>query len=194
MASTPVGPSWVELLSADEVSQWVSANITPKSLKENYSRPGVYRFIFDTVSDSKGGRTPYYIGEAGDVCKRLKYHFRRERKEKRDENGNVVMRPGWRLNGRILQSGGKFTLEFLQIDGGFSLGELALSQASFESPFVRKLFENWALCSPIQGLNPQPLNCGLAQQVREWRGLLRSIVKRESNNPMGAIEKMKGSA
>ncbi len=175
--------SWQELLSADEIRAWVNEQRKPSRLKTEYSCAGVYRFVFPESKDENGRHTPFYVGEAGNIHTRLSYHFRRKSAVvRRDNNGVPLLRTGWRLNGRILNSQGAFTLEFLQIEGSLDFCGIALSQGGFNSPYFRRLLENWALLCSIPGYNPRPLNVGLIQQARDLRSLIEGFRKRSQEN------------
>lgn len=192
---------WRELLSSKEICQWVVDGKKPERLRQDPSVPGVYRFVFTAIEDENGEHTPFYVGEAGNIHARLCYHFGQGPKVvRRDANGTPVFRPGWRLRGKIRISEGKFTLEYLDIEGFVDLCGVTLNKSSFESPFARRLLENWGLLCSISGASPRHLNVGPTQQARDFINLFKNLrqAKQGPRKPVGEyvdpneeIEKMR---
>ena len=139
---------WRELLSADEIRNWIIERVKPKRLIQEFSHAGVYRFIFREFNDENGHHTPCYTGEAKNIAKRIPYYFRKASPvEKRDKNGIVQMKSGWHVTGAVQNSNGELTLPYLAIEGSVSLQGVILNQHCFDNPLYRVFLENWAILS-----------------------------------------------
>ncbi|MHB1701843.1 MAG: GIY-YIG nuclease family protein [Acidobacteriaceae bacterium] len=142
--------TWVELLSSEEIKAWVVDRKLPERVRRGeLSYPGVYRFIFPEAVDGSARHTPFYVGEAGDVGKRLRSHFAHSStEEKRDLKGKVILETGWQVRGSVQNSRGNCTLQVLKFETSINVCGVILNQHSFDCPFARRLIENWAiLCS-----------------------------------------------
>jgi hypothetical protein len=111
---------WQDLLSEEEIQNWVHRQQRPKRLSKELAYAGVYRFVFPEARDGDGAHTPCYVGEAGKISKRLLDHFRLERQRL----GNHKLRAGWGLRGSIRNSGGDFKLQVLTSEGPVNFGGL----------------------------------------------------------------------
>ena len=167
---------WKELLSADEILSWFTTHKKPPSLKSRFSVPGIYRFVFPKFKDEHGSQRPCYVGESGNLARRIPYYFRTPSpKEHRDDNGELILPDGWHVRGQVQNAGGSFVLQVLRIEGALSLCGIVLNHHSFDSPFGRALLENWAILSSerIDGLHPT--NQGIAQSTKELLTLMRCV-------------------
>jgi hypothetical protein len=159
---------WAEFLSAVEIRDWCSAGKKPIRLKSQFAIPGVYRFVFPESKDEHGQHVPCYVGQSRNLAGRIPYYFRQtSQKERRDENGEIILPDGWHVRGCVLNSGGIFTLQVLTISGAISLNGVVLSQNDLDNTFARVLLENWAILSSELIDKMSPTNRGIAQSIKE---------------------------
>ena len=177
---------WRELLSSDEIRNWVSRQQVPKRVSTELGYPGVYRFIFAEARDGNSAHTPCYVGEAGQVGARLLSHFRQERQTAIELTTPEARRrrAGWFVRGSIRTSGGDFMLQVLTIDGpvnfcGLTFGPDTIPDP-FEDSFLRKMLENWAIVASEYVDHLYPLNRRGTPHV--LRDLLKVARKRSSKN------------
>jgi hypothetical protein len=173
---------WRELLSSDEIRNWVNRQQVPKRLSTELGHPGVYRFIFAEARDGNSAHTPCYVGEAGKIGMRLLHHFRQEGQtaDQLGAQGTRRLRAGWYVRGSIRNSGGDFKLQVLSVEGpvnfcGLTFGPDTIPNP-FENSFLRRMLENWAIVASeyVDGL--QPLN------RRGTPHILRDILKEARKN------------
>lgn len=169
---------WRDLLSPEEIRAWVVDGKKPVQLSSNeLAYPGVYRFIFPEQVDGSARHTPFYVGEGGNVGKRLGQHFApSSSKEKRDAKGILTLKSGWQVRGSIQNSRGECALQILSIEGSVNVGGVILSQHSFDCPFGRKLLENWAIIYSQRLDKLRQLNRGVSQSGKV---LIREIHKKQ---------------
>jgi hypothetical protein len=155
---------WRELLSQEELQNWVVRQQHPKRLSSDFAYAGVYRFIFSEARDGGSAHTPCYVGEAGNISTRLLDHFRLERDGVSEKGGlkALKLRPGWQVRGSIRNSAGDFTLQMLTIEGpvnfcGLSFGPNSIPKP-FEDSFLRRMLENWVILASEYVDHLYPLN------------------------------------
>ena len=152
---------WRELLTADEINAWINRLKVPERLKRDLSFPGVYRFIYSSFLDENGTHQSCSVGQGGNVGKRLRDHFRPDRKEwKRGKNGIPKAPSGWHVRGALERSQGKCELQILTVEGAFDLNGVTINQDSFDDPIARTLLENLGLLysEKIDNLSPTNRN------------------------------------
>jgi hypothetical protein len=114
----------------------------------NIDYPGVYRFIFHEARDGDSAHTPCYVGEAGNIGKRLLHHFRAERQTSVEVKplGSRKLRAGWPVRGSIRNSSGDFNLQVLTIEGPVNFCGLTFGPDSIPTPledsFLRRMLVN----------------------------------------------------
>jgi hypothetical protein len=176
------GLVWREVLSQEEIKLWVSDYKKPTSvIQKTLAHPGVYRFIFPEQVDGTAKHTPFYVGEAGNIGKRLCYHFGPPKK--RDEQldfSNIVLKPGWQVRGAIQNSDGDLSVQILCIEGSVEFCGLILGQSCFDSLHARRLLENWAILYSDHIEKLHPLNLGLTETGKAfWRMRQLSQTKKD---------------
>lgn len=155
---------WQELLSRDEIHNWVHHRQVPRRLLTDLASPGVYRFIFPEARDENAAHTPCYVGEAGNIGSRLRDHFRLEPSgtDERREVGRRGLRAGWQVRGSIQNAAGEFQLQVLMITGAVTMCGLTFGPNSVSNPlddsFLRKMLENWAILASEHIDHFWPLN------------------------------------
>jgi hypothetical protein len=169
--------TWRELLSSDEIRAWVADRKIPDRLRcGGLAYPGVYRFIFPEVVDSNARHTPFYVGEGGDIGKRLKGHFApSSNQEKRDSKGVLILKSGWQVRGNIQNSQGEFSLQILKLEGSINICGVMLNQHSLDSPFARRLIENWAILYSQKPDKHRQLNRGASQGAKDFFRNVRKV-------------------
>ena len=173
---------WEPLLSSEDIIEWMQSRKKPRKLwrMRGNSQPIVYRFIFSEFVDENGRHTSCYIGEGGDF-RRLSSHFSSPvNREKRSSGGQLILDKGWQVRGAVQNSGGKFLLESLHIDGSINLFGVTLNQQSLDDPFARRLLENWAILHAEYAENMHPLNRGISQSGKDLLRKLRASRKHRS--------------
>jgi hypothetical protein len=170
---------WRELLSSSEIKAWLENRKTPdRLLRGELAYPGVYRFVFQERVDGSARHTPSYVGEGGDVGRRLKGHFAPpDVKEVRDSNGVLKLKSGWQVRGSVQNSNGKFSLEILTVEGFFDLNGVMLNEHSFDCPFARKLLENWAILSSERTDKLRLLNRGVRQSNKHLISEIQAVIR-----------------
>jgi len=140
---------WPELLSSNEIRDWVLNQKMPKNLHGRMKYSGVYRFVFNEFKDENGKHIPCYVGESGNIGRRLSDHFRHDDKERRDKEGELVVSSGSDIKGGIRNSLGDFALQHLRIKGPVTFCGLTFGPDTIPDPlmdsFTRKMLENWAI-------------------------------------------------
>jgi len=168
---------WRELLSPEVLLNWVNSRQVPRVLLAELAYPGVYRFIFREARDGDSAHTPCYVGEAGNIGKRLLHHFRAERQTSVGVKplGSRKLRAGWPVRGSIRNSSGDFKLQVLTIEGPVNFCGLTFGPDSIPTPledsFLRRMLENWAILASEYVDHLHPLN------VRGTPHILRDILK-----------------
>jgi hypothetical protein len=106
---------WKDLLSQEEIENWVLRQKRPRRLSKELAFAGVYRFVFPEARDGSIAHTPCYVGEAGKISRRLREHFRLEGVDTHlsGEQNEPKLRPGWQIRGSIRNSAGDFKVEVL---------------------------------------------------------------------------------
>jgi hypothetical protein len=175
-------PIWRELLSHDDIFAWVNDPIqrSPIRLKTDFSCPGVYRFIFPVINNEAA----FYVGEACNLGNRLIRHFRRQSLNSKTDPA------GWRLNGKIRNSRGNFTLQFLEVQGKIDICGVELNQECLENTFARRLLENWSILRSLEGERLRRMNVGPTNQKRELTRIFSWLGKgnRKRRPTMGLYE------
>jgi hypothetical protein len=161
---------WRELLSSDEIKTWVVDRSSPLRLRKGeLSFPGIYRFIFPEKVDGTALHTPFYVGEGGDLGKRLKDHFRRaSKKEKHSSKGIIMLTSGSQVRGSIENSQGDFSLQILVVEKPINVCGVILNQHSFDCSFSRKLLENLAILHSQRFDKFMQLNRGVSQGTKNF--------------------------
>jgi len=160
---------WQELFSPEEINRWALKRKRPERLQnEDFAFSGVYRFVFPLDADGTVRQTPFcYVGEAGEVGKRLcDYFIRRGAREVRDTDGNLKDYDGSQVRGEIQNSRGMFSIQILRIEGCLNLYGVKLNATCFDDPFSRILLENWAILHAKQIEKYHVLNRGVDQGTR----------------------------
>ena len=153
---------WRELLTADEIMNWLSTGIVPKRLLEEFNRPGIYRFVFAESRDESGAHTACYVGDATSLCERIPDYF-----PKTNQPISKKLSHGWEVRGRIALAkehlpAVDFKLETLEIEGrvnfgGFTFGP-ELFTGAYDDLFLRRMLESWAILASEYGDHLYPLN------------------------------------
>ena len=168
---------WQELLSQEVLLNWVNSRQVPRGLFAELAYPGVYRFIFCEARDGNSAHTSCYVGEAGNIGKRLLHHFRAERQTSVEVKPlrSRRLRAGWPVRGSIRNSSGDFKLQVLTIEGPVNFCGLTFGPDSIPTPlensFLRRMLENWAILASEYVDHLHPLN------VRGTPHILRDILK-----------------
>lgn len=160
---------WQDLFSPEEVKSWALERERPKRLQRGeLAFSGVYRFIFTKDMDGTVRQTPHcYVGEAGEVGKRLcDYFIRRGVREVRNTDGTLKDYDGWQVRGEIQNSHGEFSIQLLRIEGCLDLYGVKLNTTCFDNLFARILLENWAILHAKQIEKFHVLNCGVDQGIK----------------------------
>jgi hypothetical protein len=175
---------WRELLTPQEIENWVRTHQIPRRFSSELACPGVYRFIFPEVIDKNVSHTPCYVGEAGKIGMRLRDHFRPRRNGTDCDKGWETrgLRAGWSIRGSIQNSMGVFTLQMLTIEGPINFCGLTIEPNSisnpFENSFLRKMLENWAILASEYADHMLPLNRRGTPNI--FREMLRNARKSAS--------------
>ncbi len=179
---------WQELLSPEVLLNWVNGRQVPRGQLAELAYPGVYRFIFREARDGNSAHTPCYVGEAGNIGKRLLHHFRAERQTSVEVKplGSRKLRAGWPVRGSIRNSGGDFKLQVLTIEGPVNFCGLTFGPDSIptpvESSFLRRMLENWAILASEYVDHLHPLNvCGTPHILRDILKEARKKSSKQSN-------------
>ena len=157
---------WQELFSSEEIKRWALKRKRPERLQnEDFAFSGVYRFVFPMDLDGTVRQTPYcYVGEAGEVGKRLcDYFIRRGAREVRNTVGTLKDYDGWPVRGEIQNSRGVFSIQILRIEGCLEMYGVRLNATCFDDPFSRILLEHWAILHAKQVEKYHVLNHGIDQ-------------------------------
>jgi hypothetical protein len=181
---------WRGLLSPEEIRDWVNSQQVPRHLATKFACPGVYRFIFREESDENSAHTPCYVGEAGNIGKRLRVHFRLERGTGDETRLRTRrLRPGWSVRGSIRNSGGDRKLQVLTIEGpvnfcGLIFGPDSIPGGPFADSYLRKMLENWAILASDCADHLYPLNLrGTPHAFRDTLKELRAKGHRRKTMP-----------
>jgi len=172
---------WRELLSSAEIVDWVLHRKTPQRIRSgDFSEPGVYRFVFPEAVDGKARHTPCYVGEGGNVGRRLRVHFAPPKEGlSRLLSGEISLKPGWPVRGNIQNSQGQFILQSLTVEGSISIDGILINQDSFDSPFSRRLLENLAILHSERFDKFRQLNRGIPETSKNlFVGLKQSRARR----------------
>jgi len=146
---------WKKLLSPEEICSWVVNGKKPERLDSELNRPGIYRFIFQEKVNENDILKSCYVGEANSFSKRLPFYFARSKSTDKwiiDKDAppprNWKARESRRVRDRIQNLRGEFDLQTLELNGDVVFGGLKLELDSIEgydSSFVRRMLENWAI-------------------------------------------------
>lgn len=158
---------WHELLTADEIRNWLSNGVVPMRLLEEFDCPGIYRFVFAEFRDENGAHTACYVGETTNLSRRVRDYF--PKKNRAGTNGQIPtkLKPGWEVRGRILRSMENlptvdFKLETLKIEGRVNFGGLTFEPESFadafDNFFLRRMLESWAILASEYADRTYPSN------------------------------------
>jgi hypothetical protein len=154
---------WHELLTADEIRNWLSTGVVPKRLSAEFDCPGIYRFVFAEFRDENGAHTACYVGETTNLCRRIQDYF----PKKNQAGTNQQLSPGWEARGRVLLSMEglptvDFKIETLEIVGHVNFGGFTFGPETFADAhgnfFLRRMLESWAILASEYADDLYPLN------------------------------------
>jgi hypothetical protein len=150
---------WRELLTEDEIRNWLSTGKAPTRLSKQFQCPGIYRFLFHDIDSAA---IECYVGETTNLSRRIRNYF--PKKNEPRWNGEISEKPtpSWDVKGRIRLSKGDFKLETLKFEDRVNFGGFDIAPESFPDPYdnfyLRRMLESWAILASEFGDRTHPLN------------------------------------
>ena len=150
---------WRELLTADEIRNWLATLLAPKRLSKEFQRPGIYRFLFHDIDSAA---IECYVGETTNLSRRIRNYFPNKNQPKWNGKRSKNITKSWDVKGRIRLSKGDFKLETLKFEDRVNFGGFSIVPESFDDPYdnfyLRRMLESWAILASEYADHLYPLN------------------------------------